>query len=436
MRYVAAIALLLAIGLVFNVPLLVYCGYAMGGIFLAARWFSQRWIKDPSAVRSINRSEIEIGDTVEVELELVNEGKRWIPWLLVEEVLPRSAVFGPPPSIQVEGERLALTTLRGGETKKLVYKVKALRRGYFQLGPVVMETGDFLGLYRRFRVASEPMYILVLPKVIPLLGYNIASRRPVGEVRVTYRMFEDPTLMAGIRDYQLGDPIRRIHWGATAKTGKLQSKVYQPTSVAGATLVIDMHRESNPDRHEPTRTDLGITAAASICHLLFQMQQPFGLVTNGRDAVDRIRFDGWESDPRTREAALKSAAMQEENSRLRPVIVPPQRGVENFNQVLRTLARLERTDGLRLPELLAEAQSRIPRDNSVIVLLQELDERSAMALGLLRQQGYAVSAIINSYEDDAYSHTAGMLVSQRISVYRLTDEAAISQLCETMLVNA
>ena len=127
--------------------------------------------------------------------------------------------------------------------------------------------------------------------------------------------------------------------------------------------------------------------------------------------------------------------MQEENNRLRPVIVSPQRGVENFNQVLRTLARLERTDGLRLPELLAEAQSRMPRDNSVIVLLQQLDERAAMALGLLRQQGYAVSAIINSYEDDAYAHTAGMLVSQRIAVYRLTDEASISRLCETMLVN-
>ena len=435
MRYVAAIALLLAVGLIFNVPLLVYCGYAMGGIFFAARWFSLRWIKDPIAKRTLSRTEIEIGDSVEVKVELINEGKRWIPWLLVEEVLPRSALFGPPPALMVEGERVALTSLRGNETKSLTYTITSLRRGYFQLGPVVMETGDFLGLYRRFRVASEPAFLLVLPKVIPLLGYNIASRRPVGEVKVTYRMFEDPTLMAGIRDYQMGDPIRRIHWGATAKTGKLQSKVYQPTSVAGAMLVIDLHRETNPDRHEPVRTDLAMTAAASLCHLLYQLQQPFGVVTNGRDAVDRIRFDGWESDPRTREAALKSAAMQEKNERLRPVIVPAQKGVENFNRILRTLARLERTDGLRLPELLAETQSRIPRDTSVIVLLQQLDDRAALALGLLRQQGYSVSAIINSHEEDSFSQTAGMLISQRIVVYRLTDEAAISQLCETMLVN-
>ncbi|MEY4567715.1 MAG: hypothetical protein RLY14_2685 [Planctomycetota bacterium] len=436
MGYIAAVALLLAIGLIFNVPLLVYCGYALGGIFFLARWLSNRWIRDAIASRKLSRSEIEIGETVEVTIELNNEGRVWIPWLLVEEVLPKSAIFGPPPSLLIEGHRVMLTKLRGGETKKIVYRAKALRRGYFQLGPVVLETGDFLGLYRRFRVASEPLFLLVLPKVIPILGYNIASRRPVGEVKVTYRLFEDPTLMAGIRRYQLGDPIRRIHWGATAKTGHLQSKVYQPTSVAGATLVVDMHRASNPDRHEPIRTDLAVTAAASLCHLLFQMQQPFGLISNGRDAADRIRLDGWESDLRTRDTALQSAAMEEKSDRLRPVVVPPQRGVENFNQVLRTLARLERTDGLRLPELLAETQSRIPRDTSVVVLLQELDERSALALGMLRQQGYAVSAIINSYEDEAFASTAGMLVAQRISVYRLKDEAAISQLCETMLINS
>ncbi len=433
MRYVAAIALLLALGLIFNVPLLVYCGYTMGGIFVIARWLSSRWIKDPTALRQISATEIEIGQSVEVTVQLTNEGKIWIPWLLVEENIPKSALFGPPPSIIVEGERVLLTSLRGQETKEFRYQVKALRRGYFQLGPIVMETGDFLGLYRRFRVASEPVYLLVLPKVVPMLGYNIASRRPVGEVRVTYRMFEDPTLMAGIREYQLGDPIRRIHWGATAKTGRLQSKIYQPTSVAGATLVIDLHRDTNPDRHEPVRSDLAMSAAASLCHLLYQMQQPFGLVSNGRDAADRIRVDGWEADLRTREAALKSAAMEEKSNRLRPVIVTPQRGVENFNRVMRTLARLERTDGLRLPELLAEAQSRIPRDTSVVVLLQQLDERAALALGLLRKQGYAVSAIINSYEDDAFAETAGMLIAQRIAVYRLTDESAISTLCESMI---
>ena len=77
-------------------------------------------------------------------------------------------------------------------------------RGYYQLGPLLLETGDVFGLHRRFRVAGEPHFALVLPKVLPLQGYNLASRRPMGEIRVVHRLFEDPTRLAGVRPYQQG----------------------------------------------------------------------------------------------------------------------------------------------------------------------------------------------------------------------------------------
>jgi len=32
-----------------------------------------------------------------------------------------------------------------------------------------------------------------------LQGYNLASRRPIGEIRVAHRLFEDPTRLAGVR---------------------------------------------------------------------------------------------------------------------------------------------------------------------------------------------------------------------------------------------
>ena len=41
--------------------------------------------------------------------------------------------------------------------------------------------------------------MLVYPKVVPLSGYDIASRRPIGEIRMTHRLFEDPTRIAGVR---------------------------------------------------------------------------------------------------------------------------------------------------------------------------------------------------------------------------------------------
>ena len=144
-------------------------------------------------------------------------------------------------------------------------------------------------------------YLLVYPEVVALEGYDVASRRPIGEVRMTYRLFEDPTRIAGVRQYAAGDPLNRVHWRATARTGMLHSKVYEPSTVSGATLVLDFHQQSHDPAHEPFRSELAVTAAASIANAVYMMQQQVGLVTNGRDAADRIRVEGWRHDWRTRD---------------------------------------------------------------------------------------------------------------------------------------
>src|SRR4029079_18078992 len=135
------------------------------------------------------------------------------------------------------------------------------RRGYYQIGPLVLETGDVFGLHRRYKVATEPHFLLVYPQVQPLEGYDVASRRPIGEVRMSYRLFEDPTRVAGVRRYEAGDPLNRVNWRATARTGVLHSKIYEPSTVAGATVLLDFHRGSFEERHEPYRSELAVTAA-------------------------------------------------------------------------------------------------------------------------------------------------------------------------------
>ena len=81
--------------------------------------------------------------------------------------------------------------LRTGVAKSLLYQLECNRRGYYQLGPLILETGDLFGLHRRYRVVTAPHFLLVYPKVMPLEGYDIASKRPIGEVRMSYRLYED-----------------------------------------------------------------------------------------------------------------------------------------------------------------------------------------------------------------------------------------------------
>lgn len=428
MRALAAIALLLLVGLLTGAGMLVYAAYVLVAIYWLTRWLSRRWADALFAVRRTSEHEIEIGQSIMVSLRLENRGRLPIVWMLLEDVLPAAALVGPPPALKLEGSNLRLCTLPSGQPKVHSYRLTALRRGYFQLGPLIAETGDLFGLHRRFRSVTGSQTLLVLPKVIPLAGYDVASQRPVGEIRVTYRLMEDPTLMSGIRNYQPGDPLRSVHWRATARTGTLQCKQYQPTCVAGATLVLDLHRGSNPDRHEPVRSDLAVTAAASIAHTLMLMQQQFGMISNGRDAADRIKEEELR-EFQSRGTAQRESAMMSRSDRLRPVVMPVAKGAEHFLQLHKLLARLERTDGLELPQLLVEVQSRLPRDATVLVIVQEVDEPAALALGMLKRQGYSVAAIVNNYESDVYHTAVARLLAQRIGVYHLLDEDSIPRLC-------
>ena len=116
--------------------------------------------------------------------------------------------------------------------------------------------------------------------------------------------------------------------------------------------LLDFHRGSFDERHEPYRSELAVTAAASLANAVYEMDQQIGLVTNGRDAADRIRQEGWDYDIRSRKAARQAAGMMAASDRLQPVVVETRRGAEQLMRILETLARVELTDGLAFAELL------------------------------------------------------------------------------------
>jgi uncharacterized protein (DUF58 family) len=406
--------------------------YVLLAVMLVSRFLSRNWAQSLLASRECNRLTAEVGDNVAVVVNLKNTGRWPVAWVLLEDLLPREALMYDPPRLKINGRRVQLTMLRAAGRKTMMYQLTPTRRGYYQLGPLVLETGDLFGLHRRYRVLTDPHFLMVLPKVLPLAGYEVASKRPIGEVRMTYRLYEDPTRISGVRAYERGDPLNRIHWRATARTGALHSKVYEPSTVAGATLLMEFHTAAHERKHEPHRSELAVTAAASIANAVYLLNQQVGLVTNGRDAADRIRHEGWAHDHRSRAEASASASVREKSDRLQPLIVPTRRGAEQLVRILETLARVELTDGLPLPALIEEAASRIPRDATVIAILPPGLTESALALGNLRRRGFAVTALLNMYEEWDYAIAAAPFLAEGIDTRHLKDETSIMEICRSL----
>lgn len=306
------IAALLLVGITTGSSWFALATSAMLTTFYLAKTFSEKWADSVRVERTLSTRETEIGDRVRVGLKLTNRSGWRIPWLILEDLLPKRAMSPPASGLQLGGATTKLFCLGAKQQRIHTYDLLTLRRGFYRIGPTLVETGDLLGLHRKHRILAESDYLLVLPKIVPLEGLEIATRRPMGEMRVHDRILEDPTQMVGIRAYRAGDPLNRVHWKATARTGTLHSRVFQPTSMQGAMLVLDMHRATNPDRNEPIRTDLAVTMAASIAHALYRMNQPFGLITNGRDAAQRYSFQDASGSFADR-AAIQSAASSERN---------------------------------------------------------------------------------------------------------------------------
>lgn len=426
--WIVIAGLILAVSLLFDLPLLAYASEALLAVLLVSRLLARQWSASLSATRHTSRVEAETGDTVTVTVEIRNTGLLPILWCLVEDLLPRDALVFDPPDLEQIGRRRAVVMLPPRGATHLRYDLRCHRRGYYQLGPLVAETGDLFGLHRRYRVLTTPDFLQVTPRVLPLPGYDIRSRRPLGEVRLAHRLFEDPTRISGVRQYLAGDPLRRVHWRASARAGMLQSKQYEPSTVAGATILLDFHRSAHDRRHEPFRSELAITATASLANALYETGMQVGLVTNGRDAADRIRIEGWGFDIRSRTAARNAASMLPESDRLRPVVVETRAGPDQLLRILTVLARLELTDGLTFPQLVREALPRMPRHASVVAILPVVSDESAMALGMLRRQGFAVTAVLNVYDPWDFAAASGPLVAQGIDTTQLPDQAGIEQI--------
>jgi uncharacterized protein (DUF58 family) len=440
MKWILGTVALLAVGLGLQLSLLVYAMYVLLGVLFLTRFFARAWVGAIDARRFGGDEVLEIGAEVEIKVAVQNTGKLSVPWLILEDSLSREALTQSPPRLKAQGGRLALTRLLPGETKVLAYKLQFLMRGYYQIGPLLAETGDVFGLHRRFRVITEPNFSLVLPKVLPLQGYNLRSRRPIGEIRLAHRLFEDPTRIAGVRPYQHGDPLNRIHWRASARTGQWQSRQCESSCVAGATFLLDFHARSFSGPTAGASAELAIVTVASLANAVYLMGQQMGFITNGRDAADRIREEGWRAEFLTRKDALRRAAIPKENTRLRPVIIKPGRGEDQFSAILATMARLEHTDGLDLAAASRDAAARISRDTTVVAVLGTVTLEIAAALGDIARRGLPVSAIVVSLNMDAVPdwarppEWAEMLLAQGIDFRVVNSEESISNLCAEAIV--
>ncbi|MBT4695128.1 MAG: DUF58 domain-containing protein, partial [Planctomycetaceae bacterium] len=129
-----------------------------------------------------------------------------------------------------------------------------------------------------------------------------------------------------------------------------------------------------------------------------------------------------------------AAEIDEKNDRLKPVQIPTRRDSEQFNRIHETLARIELTDGLTFAQLITEAQSRIPRDATVLAIIPGDNDQTTIALQNMARRGFAVSVMVNAFDPLDYARISSPLISAGIETYHLRDEESIVHVCRKQAV--
>jgi uncharacterized protein (DUF58 family) len=247
--------------------------------------------------RSAARAIVQVGEVYRERVTLQGTGLKFGPrsTLLVREQL--DDVFA---SVS-DAETYATV---GPRTPPAVLDVEALamHRGRGLVGPVTIRVEDPFGLLRIDRPVVRAEEVVVVPTSTPLTAIDtgaLAGAVSADEGRVGQGGSADDS---ELRPYRPGDPIRRVHWGQSARRGELHVRQTTQAQPPEAVIALDVRRESyqalgRDDLAE--LSDLGgdaafehaVVVAASVARALAARTSRVVLVSDDPDGVTRHAGD-------------------------------------------------------------------------------------------------------------------------------------------------
>jgi uncharacterized protein (DUF58 family) len=299
------------------------------------------------ATRSLQPARAEAGTPGRADLALRNDGGR------ASGVLSATDAFDGGKRVA----RFLVPPLARGETAEAAYRLPTGRRGIYVVGPLTVSVTDTFGVAEATITATGTDRFVVYPRVeqvLPLPGSSSqearvgsfqASRVPIG------------LDFFGLREYEVGDDLRRVHWRSTARTGELMLRQDEMPWESRTTVLFD----TRPATHTTESFERAVEVVASLvtAHCRGRRHLRF-LTTSGIE----IRSAGKERYPQIMEYLAE---------------VAPE-GADRFTSVIDNLRRTG--VGGPLAAVVANA------GKADLIALGALGARNLVALALLRPSAY------------------------------------------------
>ena len=331
-------------------------------LFVGWVWseLSLRGVKFDRSARTIRA---QVGQIFEERFDIQNPSIIPRVWIEVQDTstLPGS-----------EGSRV-ITMIQGRQSRSYLARTRLLQRGVYPLGPTILSSGDLFGLFpRKISIPAEDT-LLVYPMMVEIKNFpNPPGLLPGGEA-LRRRTHQITPNAAGIREYEPGDPLNRIHWLSSARRGRMMVKEFELDPLADVWIFLDAERAiqcSNPQAEvpsfakdiwhrytkitlQPSTEEYGVSIAASLARDYLKRGRAVGLVGAGQQLV----------------------------------LISPDRGGRQLGKILESLALLRAMGRIPLRGLVETQVKHMVRGSTVVLITPTVRSEAAILADYLLQRG-------------------------------------------------
>jgi uncharacterized protein (DUF58 family) len=281
---------LLGVGLLWLVPATVdrraIWGLVAWDLFVLALWIADLRRLPPARALRVTREwadTLGLGRRTSVQLRLEHDGA--VP-------IAARVSDAPPPSLRRDVPMLRVSAAPG-RPAAAAYDVVPTERGDTAIGPATVQYASAWGLAVRWARVPISQTVRVYPDlhaaqrhVLHLVrSQSMVAERRRAKHHGTGREFER------LRDHREGDDRRDVCWTATARRGKLVTRLFRPERSQTVWIMLDGSRLLRARAGDRTKLDAAVDAALALAHVAQASGDRVGLVAYGRRVHARLSPD-------------------------------------------------------------------------------------------------------------------------------------------------
>lgn len=314
--------------------------------------------------RSLSLDRVRAGEWVTEEIRISNLGLLPKLWIEVRD-------FSSLPDHRA-GRVVNLAT-RG--TAEWTATTRCISRGRFRLGPVTVSSGDPLGLFRVHKSVPVKHDLVVYPVALDVSQVPLPAASMSGGKAINRNAAVAAHTISGLREYISGDPLNRISWTATARTGTMMIKEFDPDPTSDLWVLLDL-----PEAPWSVRGgSLHWTSSSGHDGAILDSSEEYAIALAGSIA-ERALAEG------RKVGLIVNRAM--------PIRLQPDNSQRQWFRIFETLAVATPFGHRTLTEAISSEASKFSRNSGLIVVTASSDNDWVGAAQALVQRQVPVTAVV------------------------------------------